>query len=288
MALRVNTTGNVLLRNVGRDGAEAVDTTASVAVKRKFGETTYSLRATESTIKNIRALNGALVQMSKPLGNNFTGNLKWDLGGKNFTLGILKSIKLAQGRLVELGTSYAEKTGIFMLEGAIKPHKDHRLTATCIPQTNTVFGAYSIAHRGFTLTPAHNFAKKATVLTLSKKLSGGQVLKGSYSLKDKAAVLELGVAPLTLSLRTKLDKDNMPTKPTLGLTINRDVEYRQVQPATKPVAKDAVPASQMALSPTKDTTLDEKLKALDILYERQFAEKGQKKNGVEVATFTRK
>lgn len=68
MALRVNTTGNVLLRNVGRDGAEGVDTTASVAVKRKFGETTYSIRATESTIKNIRALNGALVQMSKPLG----------------------------------------------------------------------------------------------------------------------------------------------------------------------------------------------------------------------------
>lgn len=66
----MNTTGNVLLRNVGRDGAEAVDTTASVAVKRKFGETTYSLRATESTIKNIRALNGALVQMSKPLGEN--------------------------------------------------------------------------------------------------------------------------------------------------------------------------------------------------------------------------
>ena len=68
MALRVNTTGNVLLRNVGRDGPEGVDTTASVAVKRKYGETTYSLRATESTIKNIRALNGALVQMSKPLG----------------------------------------------------------------------------------------------------------------------------------------------------------------------------------------------------------------------------
>ncbi len=59
-------------------------------------------------------------------------------------------------------------------------------------------------------------------------------------------------------------------------------------PAAKPAAKDSVLASQMQLSPTKDTTLDEKLKALDILYERQFAEKGQKKNGVEVATFSRK
>jgi hypothetical protein len=53
-------------------------------------------------------------------------------------------------------------------------------------------------------------------------------------------------------------------------------------------AKGSVPASQMAVSPAKDVTLDDKLKALDMLYERQFAEKGQKKNGVEVATFTRK
>lgn len=67
-----------------------------------------------------------------------------------------------------------------------------------LPQTNTAFGAYSISHRGFTLTPAHNFAKKATVVTLSKKLSSGQTVKGSYSLKDQAAVLELGVAPLTV------------------------------------------------------------------------------------------
>ena len=44
----------------------------------------------------------------------------------------------------------------------------------------------------------------------------------------------------------------------------------------------------MAVGPTKDLSLDDKLKALDILHDRQFAEKGQKKNGVEVATFTRK
>lgn len=68
MSLRLNTTGNVLLRNVGTKGAEAVDTTASIAAKRKFGDTTYSIRATESTIQNIRALNGAVVQLSKPLG----------------------------------------------------------------------------------------------------------------------------------------------------------------------------------------------------------------------------
>ena len=40
MALRVNTTANVLLRELDTHGAEKADTTASVAVKRKFGDTT--------------------------------------------------------------------------------------------------------------------------------------------------------------------------------------------------------------------------------------------------------
>ena len=44
MALRVSTTGNVLLRDIGTDGVQKVDTTASVAVKRKFGDTTCVLR----------------------------------------------------------------------------------------------------------------------------------------------------------------------------------------------------------------------------------------------------
>ena len=68
-----------------------------------------------------------------PAGNNFTGNLKWDLGGQHFNLGILKAVKLSQGRLIELGASLAEKTGLITLEAAAKPHKDHRLNATCAP-----------------------------------------------------------------------------------------------------------------------------------------------------------
>lgn len=68
-----------------------------------------------------------------------------------------------------------------------------------VPKTNVLLGAYSLSHGGFTLTPAHNFSKKATVVTLAKKLGARQTLKGSYSLKDQSAVLELGVAPLTVS-----------------------------------------------------------------------------------------
>ena len=58
------------------------------------------------------------------------GNLCWDLGGRHFTLGVVKAIKLAQGKLVELGASLSEKTGHVTLEAMAKPHRDHRLAAT--------------------------------------------------------------------------------------------------------------------------------------------------------------
>jgi hypothetical protein len=45
----------------------------------------------------------------------------------------------------------------------------------------------------------------------------------------------------------------------------------------------------MALGPTKDSSLDDRLRLLDSLYDRQFAEKGSKREGgVEVATFKRR
>ena len=44
------------------------------------------------------------------------------------------------------------------------------------------------------------------------------------------------------------------------------------------------------VGPTKDLTLDDKLRALDALHDRQFAEKGAKQqdSGLEVATFRRR
>ena len=60
-------------------------------------------------------------------GNNVTSNLKWDLGGRNIIAGLLKVIKFSQGRFLELGASYSDKTQLLMLEGAGKPHKDHKL-----------------------------------------------------------------------------------------------------------------------------------------------------------------
>lgn len=64
-----------------------------------------------------------------PAGNNVTSNLKWDLGGRNVTAGLLKVLKFSQGRFLELGGQYSDKTQLLTLEAAGKPHKDHRLAA---------------------------------------------------------------------------------------------------------------------------------------------------------------
>ncbi len=66
-----------------------------------------------------------------PAGSGITGGLRWDLAGQHFTLSVVKALKLAQGRLAELGASLSEKTQAVTLEAMLKPHRDHRLNATC-------------------------------------------------------------------------------------------------------------------------------------------------------------
>ena len=62
-------------------------------------------------------------------GNNVTSNLKWDLGGRNVILGLLKVLKFSDGRFLELGASYSDKTQLLTVEAAGKPHKEHKLAA---------------------------------------------------------------------------------------------------------------------------------------------------------------
>ena len=68
-----------------------------------------------------------------------------------------------------------------------------------MPQTNAVSASYTMTMKDMSSTLTHNFAKDATVLTATKKLPGGQAIKASYGLKDKAALVEFAKAPLTVS-----------------------------------------------------------------------------------------
>ena len=61
------------------------------------------------------------------------------------------------------------------------------------------------------------------------------------------------------------------------------------QSKAEPPKQPAVPADKIVLSPTTDMSLDDKLRALDAIHAKAFAEKGRvKEGGVTVATFTRK
>jgi hypothetical protein len=60
--------------------------------------------------------------------------------------------------------------------------------------------SYTMTMKVMSSTVSHNFAKDVTVLSATKKLPGGQAIKASYGLKDKAALVEFAKAPLTVSV----------------------------------------------------------------------------------------
>ena len=78
------------------------------------------------------------------------------------------------------------------------------LCCRLVPQTNVVIASYTMIMKDMSSTLTHNFAKDATVLTATKKLPGGQAIKASFGLKDKAALVEFAKSPLTVSVSQTL------------------------------------------------------------------------------------
>ncbi len=69
MAAKLNTVGAVTLKNLRKEGgAEAVDLAASVALKKTLGDTAVTLRLTEATLADMRSFNGAMLTLTKALG----------------------------------------------------------------------------------------------------------------------------------------------------------------------------------------------------------------------------
>jgi hypothetical protein len=66
-------------------------------------------------------------------GPKLNGILTYDLGLKAVTAQLSHSSKFSNGRQVDLGLLYKEKNNEVVLTSAVKPHKQHRLNATCAP-----------------------------------------------------------------------------------------------------------------------------------------------------------
>ena len=86
----------------------------------------FKRASSSSPISNLPKIN---LNTGHCAGNNVTSNLKWDLGGRNVILGLLKVLKSSDGRFLELGASYSDKTQLLTVEAAGKPHKEHKLAA---------------------------------------------------------------------------------------------------------------------------------------------------------------
>jgi hypothetical protein len=71
MGTNINSTASILVKNVGKNlQGESLDAGATLGIKRKINDVTYSGRITEATVMNVGAFKGAWLSLSKPLGVN--------------------------------------------------------------------------------------------------------------------------------------------------------------------------------------------------------------------------
>jgi hypothetical protein len=69
MGTNIQSQASIFVKNVGKNlQGESLDGGASLSVKRKINDVTYSARITESTVTNVGSFKGAWVQIAKPLG----------------------------------------------------------------------------------------------------------------------------------------------------------------------------------------------------------------------------
>lgn len=69
MGTNITSQASIFVKNVGKNlQGEALDGGASLSVKRKINDVTYSARITESTVTNVGSFKGAWLQIAKPIG----------------------------------------------------------------------------------------------------------------------------------------------------------------------------------------------------------------------------
>lgn len=223
--------GNLLLKDCDmKDGLRpaSVDGGVVLSAKKKAAGITYQMTATEATVKNARALSGAWVSMSKPMGDHTTGTVTYDLAGKTAAAAVLNSIKLAGGKALDVGARWAEKGNAFSLEVGGKPHPAHRFFTSINPATRAVLGSWTADIAGLTLQAARNFAKGSDQLSVGRTLPNGVKAVCSYAPQDAVASATFGKGPLRGGVRAKRLANGGFGKPSISLGVDRDFQVESV------------------------------------------------------------
>ena len=77
-------------------------------LSHQLNHVTYTLSASEATLRNQRALTGAWVSASTPVGDGVVGSVAFDLGARTSSAA-LTAARTVAGMPVDLGARWAEK-----------------------------------------------------------------------------------------------------------------------------------------------------------------------------------
>ena len=234
----------------------------------QLNNVTYNLTASEATIKNARALNGAWVSASMPVGDGVTGTAAYDLGAGKTSASLVAARKVGD-RPLDLGVRWAEKDNAWSLEAGTTPARGHKLFAVVNPVTRAALGTWTTTALGGGVTAgvAHNFAKGATTLTASRPVGGDKVV-ASLSLPDRVAAVGWGRGPLRAGVKAKQLADGSFGRPSVSFSVDRSFSF------------DPVPA------PAPPPPPPPKLSPLEWL-DAQLSELGRSVKGAAVQTFER-
>ncbi|KAK9804029.1 hypothetical protein WJX73_004226 [Symbiochloris irregularis] len=266
MPAKLTSSGTVVIKDVGKNSLQdSLGVSVKLTAKQTTKGITYLFTATDSTIKNLRAVLGPQLSLAKPLRTDFCvleGALGYDVSKQALTTALTANRK-TNGKEMELKAAWAELTGHWTLAALLKPHKAHKLTATVNPHTGASTASYAWDWRTWTFTPT---------VALNTKVQGSRIARPSIAL-----TLEREYVGLNFSQGSS----DASSKPGTKVTTFTDSRTGQ-EVAVK--EKPAVPAGQLPAG--VDDDVKDRLKKLDAAYEAEFAKLGKRHpNGVESLSY---
>lgn len=305
MSAKVTASGTTVFKNVGQQSfSDSVGVSVKLTAEKTNRGITYLFTATENSINNLKSILGPQVSITKPTSTSFCtleSQLTYDLGKQSLSTALTAARK-TRGKEVEIKAAWAELSGQWVLGTLMKPHRNHKLTATVNPHTGVSTATYTLDYKGWTVQPALNVKRRAPALAVSRKLpQGNGTLKATHALQDGATSLIWTRKPASVTVATKVRGSNV-APPTVSFTLNQDytnlpsglsgrrtAKSEFSQQADKPTDKSAKPSAPAREPPAAgEPNLAEKLKRLDETYEAEFARLGKRHpNGIESLSYKR-
>lgn len=233
MSGKISTSGTLTLKSVGKTGlskpVEGIDAVVSSSTKRTFGGVEVSLKAVEGYTNSKQSTVATLTASKKiafakgsvtPTLTTSTSNIK----NVDAQLVVQQATK---GGEVDVKGTWAFRKATTTIDIVSKPVNGVKMNLQLLvpyqPKLEKLAQTASITYEknGFTFQPSYSFVKKATTLSLSKKIDKS-TLKTTYGINDEALSLSYAMKPFTITTKTTAGKGKIGW-PTLSLLLEGDI-----------------------------------------------------------------